>query len=322
MTPKGVVTIVYSFDGTDGAWPQAPLIQGSDGNFYSTASGGGDCGYGDGCGTLFKLTPQGAITVLHNFGDPNYPNDGTYPAAGLVQATDGNFYGVTGGGGAAGSNGGVLFQITPAGAYSILYNFDGTHGAWPQSSPMQHTNGKIYGLAWGGASGDGVVYSFDMGLGPFVRLVSASGRVGQAMEVLGQGFTGATAVSFNGTAAIYTIASDTFLGTTVPVGATTGFVTVTTPSGTLTSNQEFRVTPQILSFTPPSGPAGMSVTITGNSLTQTTKVTFDSIKATTFTVDSDTQVTATVPTGAKTGLIGITTAGGSAPSPTTFTVTP
>ena len=83
-----------------------------------------------------------------------------------------------------------------------------------------------------------------------------------------------------------------------------------------------RVTPQILSFSPPSGPVGTAVTITGVSLTQTTKVTFGGVTATTFTVISDTQVTATVPTGGKTGKIGITTPGGTATSSGTFTVTP
>ncbi len=206
--------------------------------------------------------------MLHNFPDPNYPNDGCSPDAGLVQATDGNFYGVTVAGGTTGN--GVIFQITPAGAYSILYNFDGTHGANPESTPMQHTNGKIYGLTYGGGTcRQGVVYSFDMGLGPFVSLVSTTGKVGKTVEVLGQGFTGTTAVSFNGTAATFKVGSDTYLKATVPSGATTGSVTVTTPGGTLTSNKPFRVTPKILSFNPTSGPVGTSVTITGNSLTQT-----------------------------------------------------
>jgi hypothetical protein len=108
----------------------------------------------------------------------------------------------------------------------------------------------------------------------------------------------------------------------VPTGATTGSVTVKTPGGTLTSNKPFRVTPVILTFSPSSGKVGSLVTITGNSLTQTTKVTFGGVKATSFTVNSDTQVTATVPTGAKTGRIGITTPGGTATSSGIFTVQP
>jgi len=314
MTPEGIATIVYSFTSTE-YWPQSPVIQGSDGNFYGTTEVGS---YG--WGVVYKLTPRGAITVLHNFPDPNYPNDGKMPWAGLVRGTDGNFYGVTVYNGTSG--GGVIFRITAADAYSILYTFDGGHGQNPASTPMQHTNGKLYGLTnYGGTYNDGVVYSFDVGLKPFVSLVSTSGKVGKTIEVLGQGFTGTTAVSFNGTAATYTVVSDTYLKTRVPSGTTTGPVTVTTPGGTLNSNTPFRVTPKILSFSPTSGPVGTPVTITGNSLTQTTKVAFGGVQATNFTVNSDTQVTATVPTGAKTGYIAITTAGGKTWSQGTFTVT-
>jgi large repetitive protein len=90
-----------------------------------------------------------------------------------------------------------------------------------------------------------VFYSLDIGLGPFISFVSplSSGKVGRTIQILGQGFTGTTAVSFNGTAASYTVKSDTFLTAIVPVGATTGFVTVKTPGGVLTSNKQFRVNP-------------------------------------------------------------------------------
>lgn len=228
------------------------------------------------------MAPKGTLKVLHKFGQKNYPDDGYILWAGLVQATDGNFYGATAFGGtevcswAEFGGCGVIFQITPSGAYSVLYNLDGTDGATPASTPIQHTNGKIYGLTGaGGTSADGVVYSLDMGLGPFVSLVSTSGKVGKIVEVLGQGFTGTTGVSFNGTAASFTIKSDTYLTVTVPSGATTGPVTVTTPGASLNSSTQFRVTPKILSFSPTSGPAGTPVTITGNSLTQTTEVAFD-----------------------------------------------
>jgi hypothetical protein len=118
-----------------------------------------------------------------------------------------------------------------------------THGAGPESIPMQHTNGKIYGLAGGGTYDWGVVYSLDLGLGQFVRLVSTLGKVGKTIGVLGQGLTGTTEVSFNGVPASFVVNSDTYLRAIVPDGATTGFVTVTTPGGTLTSNQQFGVKP-------------------------------------------------------------------------------
>ena len=318
MMPTGIVTIVYDFNGKDGRAPMAPVIQGSDGNFFGTTDRGGS----NNAGVVFKLTPEGSSTVQHNFGDPNYPNDGENPYAGLVQATDGNFYGATTRGGI--TNNGVIFQITPAGVYSILHNFDGAHGAFPWSTPAQHTNGKLYGTSGGGGtSGDGVVYTFDMGLPPFVSLESTTDKVGTSIKILGQGFTGATAVSFNGVPATFKVWADTYLAATVPSGATTGPVTVTTPTGTLTSNHEFRVRPVILNVAPASGAAGTPVVIAGSSFTQTTKVTFGGGVATaTFTVDSDTQITATVPAGAPTGYIVLTTTGGKSRSPGTFTVTP
>jgi hypothetical protein len=78
-------------------------------------------------------------------------------------------------------------------------------------------------------------------LSPFVAFVSNSGSVGQTSGILGQGFTGTTSVSLNGIQANFKVISDTFIRATVPPGATTGFVTVTTPTGTLTSNVPFRV---------------------------------------------------------------------------------
>ncbi|HXZ42173.1 MAG TPA: IPT/TIG domain-containing protein, partial [Terriglobales bacterium] len=125
---------------------------------------------------------------------------------------------------------------------------------------------------------------------------------------------------FNGTAATFKVLSSSEISATVPAGATTGTITVTTPSGTLATRLAFLVTPQITSFIPPSGTVGTTVTITGVSLTETSKVTFGGVSAS-FTVDSDTQVTATVPTGAKMGKIMITTPGGTASSASNFTVT-
>ncbi len=248
MTPKGVMTTLFNFDGTNGQYLWAPVVQGGDGNLYGATYEGGSYGGG----VIFQLTLQGAITVLHNFPDPNYPNDGSNTFAGLLQATDGNFYGVTENGGNWGW--GVIFQITPVGGYSILHNFDGYKGQNPFTPPMQHTNGKIYGLAIsGGTSQQGVVYSLNMGLGPFVSFVFPFAKVGARVEILGQGLVGTTGVSFNGTPANFTIVSNTYLTATVPSGATTGFVTVTTPGtsptsgtlggGILTSNKPFQVLP-------------------------------------------------------------------------------
>ena len=266
------------------------------------------------------MTAAGKVTVLHSF-DPA-AGDGSGPVAGLAQATDGNFYGVTGQGGGT-SNAGVIFRISAAGAYSVLYSFDGTTAGQPEVGLLQHTNGILYGLSNGGGTYNiGTFYSLNVGLKPFVSLVTTSGVVGAEVEILGQGFAGTKSVHFGGVAASHTVVSDTYLTTIVPSGAKTGVVTVTTPGGTLKSNKKFRISPQFSSFNPASGPVASPVVIGGVSLAQTTKVTFGGVKATSFTVNSDLQVTANVPTGAKTGVIVVTTAGGTATSSGVFTVTP
>jgi uncharacterized repeat protein (TIGR03803 family) len=329
ISPAGKFALLYSFDNTHGQSPFAGMVQGADGSFYGTTIYGGTTGGG----VVFKITPGGKLTVLHNM---NGTTDGARPFGGLALASDGNFYGANAYGGTVNSNCadgcGTFFKITPKGAYSVLDKFDYTTGAVPEITPFQHTSGVVYGDSHIGGTGDvnpcttgscGVFYSWKSTTLPaFVSLLPYSGKVGKVIEFLGQGFaSGKTTVSFNGTAAKPTVASSTYLTAAVPNGATTGSVTVTTSGVTLTSNRIFRVTPQIKSFKPTSGPVGTVVMITGVSLTQTTKVTFGGVAATSFTVTSDTHVNATVPTGAKKGKIVITTPGGTATSPGVFTVT-
>ncbi len=315
ITPSGKLTILHSFDGTDGGVPEAGLIQGSDGNFYGTTSGGHT-----GFGTVFKITPSGKLTTLHSFEG----TDGANPWAGLIQATDENFYGTTVNGGA--SNFGTVFKITSNGNFKTLHSFDGTDGATAQGGLVQATNGSIYGTTTaGGTSGNcsygcGTVYSLSVGLKPFVAIRPASGKEGTKIDILGQGFSSSSVVKFGGTrATTVTRTGTTYITATVPSGALTGPVTVSTGSTKLTSSQTFDVAPTITSFDPPSGPVGTSVTIKGMSLKQTTKVTFDG-KSSGFTVINDTEVTADVPTGAVTGRIEVTTKGGTATSKTSFTV--
>jgi uncharacterized repeat protein (TIGR03803 family) len=196
---------------------------------------------GLGCGTVFRITLSGDLTTLHTFCTSGNCPDGSEPQARLVQATDGNLYGTTYRGGEGGSDGaGTVFAITPAGSLAMLHSFTGFDGDFPQEGLIQDTSGILYGVT-SGVAAQGTSYSLDMGLGPFVTFVQAAGRVGQTGPILGQGFTGTTSVSFNGIPASFTVVSDTFLKATVPQGATTGHVTVTTPSGTLTSNVVFHV---------------------------------------------------------------------------------
>ncbi|HXY77603.1 MAG TPA: choice-of-anchor tandem repeat GloVer-containing protein [Candidatus Acidoferrales bacterium] len=246
MTRNGKVTLLHSFDDVhDGAGPYS-LILGNDGNFYGTAA----LGPSPQQGTIFKITPGGTLTVLHVMSGA----EGADPA-GLVQATDGNFYGVARNGGSSTNCGpggcGTLFKMTPAGELTVLYDFDFTTGAYPLV-PIQHTNGVLFGVTHGGGIDDngncasgycGVLFSLNNHLPPFVALVPSQGRVGILVEILGQGFTPSTTVSFNGKPAAVKVTSGTQLFATVPFGATTGYVRVTTSTGTLTSNQRFVVAP-------------------------------------------------------------------------------
>jgi len=321
MTPKGKITILHKFSGTDGSNPMGQLIQATDGNFYGTTKTGGSGLYG----VAYKITPSGTFTVLHNFAN-DY--QGSTAIAGLVQATDSNFYGMAFSN--PGASSGLIYQLAPGGTYTILHEYlsKNKDGASPQTAMIQHTGGVLFGDTYAGGIGSfcacGVLFSLDMGLGPFVTFLPphSVGKVGKTIGLLGQGFTGATKVTFGGTSGSFSVVSDTYMTATVPSGAKSGPIRVATSSGTLTSNKTFHVTPQITSFDPPSGPVGTPVTITGVSLAQTNAVAFGGVISTTFTVLSDTQVTATVPTGAVTGKIALRTPGGTTTSATDFTVTP
>jgi uncharacterized repeat protein (TIGR03803 family) len=315
VSSNGVYTVLYNFNGTDGSEAFAPPVQGTDSKFYGMTSGGGSANDG----VIYRFTTSGAYTVLHNF---TAATDGGTPHAALVQATDGNFYGATTVGGSL--SGGTLFKITPAGVFSVVYNFnpnDGT-GSDPESTLTQHTNGLLYGDTYYSEGGDyGLVYSLNIGAKAFARLAATSGMVAASVGIFGQGFNSTTVVKFDGVQATGVMRQGTtYLTVHVPAGALTGSVTITTGSTTLTSNGIFKVVPKVTSFTPASGPVGTPVVITGVSLTQASAVKFGGIAATTFTVNSDTQITATVPTGALTGKISVTTKGGTANSSTSFTV--
>jgi uncharacterized repeat protein (TIGR03803 family) len=230
ITPSGAFNSVHQFGCTDGAYPEGALVEGSDGKLYGTTAAGGASGNG----IVFRVGRLGGgFATLHSFAS----TDGSRPGTGLIQGSDGNFYGTTWVGGSSGC--GTLFQITPAGTLTTLYNFNcTTDGFLPYGAPVQHTNGTLYAT-----NGVGQVFSLNVGLGPFVKTVPAAGTVGEPVTILGTNLTGATSVSFNGTGATFTVVSSSEITTTVPTGATTGQVQVVTPSGTLLSNVGFRVVP-------------------------------------------------------------------------------
>jgi uncharacterized repeat protein (TIGR03803 family) len=316
ITSTGHLTILHNFCSQppgcpDGLFPVAGLVEGIDGNFYGTTSS-----------TIFKITPDGQLTTLYQSDITHgYGFFGT-----LMQGKDGNFYGVaaSGGlrGGCNGSGCGMIFNTTPNGIFTPLYNFcsqaECADGATPLFGLVQGVDGRFYGSTnWGGTAGRGTLFSFGMGL----DLAPAFGPVGDKFIVTGLNLTGTTGVTINGMTVAFKILSATQVKAAVPTGATSGPVQVTTPGGVLNSNTPFGVTPFLKKFAPTGGSVGTVVTITGVSLTQTTQITFGGVAAS-FTVDSDTVVIATVPSGASTGKIIITTAGGTDASSGKFMVKP
>ena len=268
VTPTGTLTTLHSFctqtsgngNCLDGGEPTAGLVQGADGNFY-----GATLTYGvNSAGTIFKISPSGTLTTLYSFCSQKSAGgfclDGQNPSGGLVQGTDGNFYGITNYGGANAHYEccGTVFQITPAGTLTTLHSFCSdmsgetcADGQLPYAGLTQATNGNFYGgTTYGGTpsnlcgkGGCGVVFSLSMGLTPFVEAVPAFGSTGRTIGILGNDLTGTTSVTFNGISATFTVLSGTVITAKVPAGATTGAIEVTTPSGTLQSNVSFHVLP-------------------------------------------------------------------------------
>lgn len=327
MTPAGKVTALHTFEPAQAAGASGALILGNNGNYFGT-----DIGGGEGAGTIYEATPAGAITVLHTFCTKPNCTDGSTPYGAMILGSDGNFYGTTYGGGAntTACNGGcgTLFEMTPTGTFTTLYSFcsqaNCADGSRPEGGLLQDTNGTFYGTTYSGGTEDlGTIFSLSTATTqtPFVKPLQKSSNAGAPVMIIGDNLTGATQVLFNGVAAAFTVLSSTEIKATVPTSATTGTITVVTPKGTLKTIAAFHVMPQIKSFTPTSGPAGTEVTITGVSLTGASGVSFGGVAATSFTVNTSTKVTAAVPEGAKTGLIAITTPGGSVASAANFTVT-
>jgi uncharacterized repeat protein (TIGR03803 family) len=187
LTPAGKLTIVYTFcpEGppcSDGIFPLGTLFQGTDGSLYGTAQGGG----ANNAGTFFKLDATGKFTTLYNFCSQTKCADGNTPNSGVLQASDGNFYGVTAYGGTGtdpycnGDNCGIIYRITPSGVLTTLYNFcldggaDCSNGFNPQAwnpALMQAANGDIFGTTQSGGLDDcveaedcGTVYRLSLGL--------------------------------------------------------------------------------------------------------------------------------------------------------------
>lgn len=324
MTTAGVIKVIHNFTGFDGAGPNGPLAQGKDGSLYGTT-------FSDlksSLGTVFKFTLKPfKLTTLHSF----VGTDGANPSAGLLFASDGSLYGTTS---ADGANGfGTLFNITTGGVFTSLFDFTGdvgsVSGGDPSTTMTEDTNGSFYGLTYdGGANGIlvggyGVFYSLTpLNLTSHITLCCNWWVIlDQPVTILGQGLTGAVSVSFGSVPAQFQPGSDTYLTANVPSGAIDSIIIVTLPTGgQIETTQSARILPMITNIDPSSGPVGTQVGIVGGGFAGATKVTFGGVSATSFTVVTPALIQAIVPTGAKTGKVGVVTPNGSAISPQKFTV--
>jgi uncharacterized repeat protein (TIGR03803 family) len=193
-----ILTTLHTFTGSDGATPRSGVIQGSDGNFYGTTSGGG----ANNAGTIFRVASGGRLTTLYSFCEQTNCTDGSNPSTPLLQAIDGGFYGTTQNGGAAGF--GTFFRITLDGAFKTVYNFCAqtscADGGNPEVGLVQAADGYLWGATQtGGANGAGAIFKIapNGSLTPMYAICSqpdcADGRTvsGALVQALNGNFYGA-----------------------------------------------------------------------------------------------------------------------------------
>lgn len=349
VAPTGELTTLYSFcsqtNCTDGSVPTAGLVQGTDGNFYGTTYDGGV----DAKGTVFAITPKGALTTIYSFCSQGNCTDGSNPGAGLVQATDGNFYGTTHGGGAYDE--GTVYEITPTGELTTLYSFcsqtNCADGAEPYAGGLiQATDGNFYGTTYyGGSYNFGAVFRITPNgmLTTLYSFCSQSGCTegaypkGSLVQATGGNFYGTTqAGGTHGDGVIFEISPSGSFGGAVSldeitgwgpeaglVQATNGALYGTTYEGGADYvGTVFALGAGLRAFVetlPTSGTVGAAVKILGTNLKGATSVTFNGTPAT-FTVVLPTEITTTVPSGATMGTVQVTTPSGTLKSNVPFRV--
>ena len=295
ITPSGTLTTLYSFCSesgcADGAFPVAGLLQTADGNLYGITLSGGRPADG---GTVFEITPTGRLTTMHKFCSQNDCTDGSNPLAALVEATDGDLYGTTSGGGT--SDLGTVFKITRSGTLTTLHSFDRTDGSAPGAVLAQGTDGNFYGTTnSGGARGYGTIFEMAPS-GTLATLHSfcehlgcTDGRNPEA------GLMQATNGTFYGTASFGGANQDgTVFNFSVGLGA-------------------------FVKTQPARGEVGAAIGILGTDLTGATSVSFNGTVAA-FTVVSGSEIITAVPVGATTGTVQVVTPSGTLSSNVPFRV--
>jgi uncharacterized repeat protein (TIGR03803 family) len=369
LTKTGTLTVLHSFCGgsgcgslaTDGAEPTGRMVFGANGDLYGTTQVGGLFNGFYNQGTIFRITTSGTYTVLHVFsGNFGSTPDGANPAAGLILASNGDFYGTTTAGGA--SKEGTVFKMTPAGKVTLLHSFTGSSdGSMPIGALVQASDGNLYGTCYsGGANGTGTAFRITT-KGVFTKIYdfaaeAAPGNIGylpragliQASDgnLYGTAWQGG---AFTATGTIYqlTLAGAGTLEASFEASST-GF----SPLGALVQGTDGRLyvtlqnnggensddvqdqgaisvlnlgldppAPGPFEFAPAKGLVGAKITLRGSAFVGTTAVTFNGTSAASV-VDASGYITATVPPGATTGTISVTNAEGTTTSKTSFTVLP
>jgi uncharacterized repeat protein (TIGR03803 family) len=322
-----VTTNFYNVFGTGGYIPEGELIQGSDGALYGTTAYGGS----HNAGTVFKITLSGVFTTLYSFCSKS-PNcaDGSRPIAGLVEASNGLFYGTTNGGGGGASCAnlnsylqgcGTIFRINSTGSsFTTLYSFcsqpNCADGFYPATSLIQAADGNIYGTTSAGGLGNGIAFKISKAGGPLTILHAFASSEGAQVQNLIQ----ATDGSFYGTAQVGGSSNQGTLFKMDSAGSVTvlfNFCDVPScqrtfnPSGVMqATNGLFYGTttgiahgavftfgfPPFVRISPARGPIGTMVTIYGIDLSGATGVTFNGVPAT-FTIVSSGEIATSVPVG-------------------------
>jgi uncharacterized repeat protein (TIGR03803 family) len=302
----------------------AGLIQGTDGNFYGTSEEGGTGAFGSGQfgGSVYQITPQGNINTIYSFCSLIDCQDGQGSMGALVEGPNGNFYGTTpyGGTGTACVNPsptilgcGTVFQITPAGTLTTLYNFCSQSGCPDGQNPIAGlilgSDGNFYGTTYNGGTAPGSACS-DNPCGTLFQLTPSG-----TLTTLHSFCTKGEGCPSGGgpRAPLVQHTNGDFYGTTMFGGNQLSF------NGTV-YGLSMGLSPFVKTV-PTSGLAGAEVLILGTNLTGATSVSFNGMAAT-FTVVSSTLITATVPSGATSGQVQVITPGATLTSNVPYVVEP
>ena len=353
--PGGTLNTLYSFCDhqlhcESEGYPSA-IVRGADGNFYGVTPGGGPhsdpacLGSPDAtCGTAYRITPQGAFSIIHTF--CHYVNcpDGAVPSAPLISGADGNLYGTTSSGGAVGY--GTVFQLTPGGKLTTLHSFDGTNGVGCCAPLVQANNGSFYGASHVGYLNEGPGTFFELTpAGVFTTLYRFCSLPNCADGANPLGFVQGTDGNFYGVTyaggsssncgavfqmtahgvatILHTFAGSDGCGAEGLIQATTGTFYGGAESGGANGKGALFVLSVGLSpfveTLPTSGKVAAQIKILGNDLAGAISVSFNGVAAA-FTVESATLISATVPAGATTGFVEVATSSGTLKSNTRFRV--